>query len=1115
MSRRKWKLNIRGLIGAILTVAILFGMFPAMGSVSAAGLQFKPFISNDADFIKPSQFAHDANGHIFVSDIINHQILKFDASGSLVKQWGTAGNGDGQFQFPNGIAVDSSGNVYVADTVNHRIQKFDSDGGFLSKWGTLGSNDGQLNMPYGIAIDSNDKIYVVDQSNHRIQTFNSDGSYVAQWGSLGSGLGQFQYPSGIAISSNGHLYITDYFHRVQKFDLNGTPLTQWGSLGSGDGQFNVPVGIAVDGNGNVYVADRWNHRIQKFSSDGVFLEKWGSLGGGSGQLNSPHGVAVDSNGNIYVADTLNFRYQKLSSNGSYLSQWGKGNGQLSHPSDIEIDSNGNLYVTDTGNARIQKYDANGTFLAKWGEEGNTAGKFGFALEMAIDSHNDIYVVDLYNHNIQKFDANGVFITAWGSNGTGDGQFNGPTGIAIDSRNNVYVTDQYNNRIQKFDSNGVFLAKWGSVGNGEGQLNWPTGIAIDSNDNLYVAEHINKRIQKFDSNGTFIAAWGSQGSGNGKFMSPHGVEVDTSGNVYVVDAHNYHIQKFDSNGVYLEQWGSQGSGEGQFHYPLGAGIDSRGNVYVTDFSAHQIQVLNVGPEQTPPTVADGALLASSITSSALKLNWNKATDNESAQGALEYLVYRSNSPNIATVSEMELNGTPIEIYAANIGELNVTGLAAHTAYFFNLIVKDEAGNKSAYTMKQVSTSSVPLVESIPPNPAKPTIDLNGKPIDPDLLDTKKPSVTLEVEPKNGSAYAVIPAKVLEELQSENASFVIELGTPFGSYQVPVRLASLISGLTDTLAAHRLKTDEISFKITLTDQSGDSEIQEALAGSMPNSETIGSIVDYKVEIVHAVSGKTIAKADLFKEALIRTITLPDQAHGLPAQWGAFRYNETTKQFEFVPAQTVQNGKKWTVVIRSDSNSAYVVAHHPVSFTDMQQHWSQSAVKTLAAKGLMNGRGGSRFNPEGELTRAEMSALLVRASGRTAEAKGEGHPAPYNDVSAGAWYYDEVVKANELGLLNRFEQGSFTPNRAVTREELSSMLASFIQIEGLTLPKAGQSFDGYKDIGSVDPARLADVRLMVELGIMTGTANAAFNPKGRITRAEAATVFVRLLQAAEWID
>ena len=53
-------------------------------------------------------------------------IEKFDASGTLLTAWGSEGSGDGQFIGPDAVATDGSGNVYVADVGNHRIQKFDA-----------------------------------------------------------------------------------------------------------------------------------------------------------------------------------------------------------------------------------------------------------------------------------------------------------------------------------------------------------------------------------------------------------------------------------------------------------------------------------------------------------------------------------------------------------------------------------------------------------------------------------------------------------------------------------------------------------------------------------------------------------------------------------------------------------------------------------------------------------------------------------------------------------------------------------------------------------------------------------------------------------------------------
>lgn len=80
----------------------------------------------------------------------------------FVTKWGTLGNGSGQFVSPACIAVDSSSNVYVSDIHNYRIEKFDSNGNYITQWGTEGSGNGQFLYPTGIGVDSSDNIYVAD-----------------------------------------------------------------------------------------------------------------------------------------------------------------------------------------------------------------------------------------------------------------------------------------------------------------------------------------------------------------------------------------------------------------------------------------------------------------------------------------------------------------------------------------------------------------------------------------------------------------------------------------------------------------------------------------------------------------------------------------------------------------------------------------------------------------------------------------------------------------------------------------------------------------------------------------------------------------------------------------
>ncbi|MFC6547444.1 X2-like carbohydrate binding domain-containing protein [Cohnella cellulosilytica] len=411
----------------------------------------------------------------------------------------------------------------------------------------------------------------------------------------------------------------------------------------------------------------------------------------------------------------------------------------------------------------------------------------------------------------------------------------------------------------------------------------------------------------------------------------------------------------------------------------------------------------------------------------------------------------------------------------------------------------------------------------PTVTKPEIDLNGKPFDPTGIDTSKPSVTLEVEPRGGSAYASIPVSLLASFADQNAAFIIEIKTPYGSYRLPVHLASLIPSLKELLVKNNLTVEEVSFKISLTDKSGDKGLQAALADGLPNGKVIGAMVDYHLEIVNTKTGRTIGTADQFSQAIIRIIPMPGNVTAMPEQWGAFRYNGTTKKFEFVPATAVKLDGMWYVMIHSYSNSVYMVAENAVSFADVQEkHWAKSDVELAAAKGLVEGVGEGRYDPGKAVTRAEFTVMLVRALGRGGASANDGATsaggnAPYRDIGAGAWYADAVAKAKALGLLDFAKGGSFKPNQALTREEMASMLAAVVALDKrpTATEEVNANDNSYKDMEIVNPAYQEDVRLMIRLQIMTGVSADSFDPQGQVTRAQAATVFIRTLQALGMVD
>jgi len=272
-------------------------------------------------------------------------------------QWGSYGLGKlGQFAFPQGISMDSAGNVYVTDLGNRRVEKFDFNGNYLDTWGTKGNGNGQFQAPVGIAVHGT-SVYVVDNEQNTIQKFDTSGKFIAQWGSKGSDNGQFLLPQGIATDSSGDVYVADTGNsRIDKFSSDGKFITSIGQSGLNDGQFLSPRGVTADSQGSIYVADSGNNRIEKFTQDGVFLKTFSGSSGSN--FKTPLGLSVDSSGNIYVTDTGDNQIVEINKDGNLLTSWGsQGTGPnfFDNPRDVTIDSTGNVYVVDSSNNRIQKF----------------------------------------------------------------------------------------------------------------------------------------------------------------------------------------------------------------------------------------------------------------------------------------------------------------------------------------------------------------------------------------------------------------------------------------------------------------------------------------------------------------------------------------------------------------------------------------------------------------------------------------------------------------------------------------------------------------------------------------------------------------------------------------
>lgn len=212
----------------------------------------------------------DGAGHLWVTDVNDHVVMKLDADGEVLMTLGTKGQGGewdeaaGQrlLSEPNDVALDSAGNIYVAQGHGGqlpRVLKFSPSGQFLAQWGSRGYGPGQFVAAHAIEIDANDVLHVADRENMRIQRYDTQGTLLPEW--------RFDaMVCALFLHTDGYLYITTGFDgELARVDTQGHVLGSIGSPGQGNGQFGEAHALTLDAAGNAWIADVINRRVQKFA----------------------------------------------------------------------------------------------------------------------------------------------------------------------------------------------------------------------------------------------------------------------------------------------------------------------------------------------------------------------------------------------------------------------------------------------------------------------------------------------------------------------------------------------------------------------------------------------------------------------------------------------------------------------------------------------------------------------------------------------------------------------------------------------------------------------------------------------------------------------------------
>ena len=269
-------------------------------------------------FNKPGGLALDAAGNLFVADIFNHRIQKFDADGKFVAQVGSRGDAEGQFNEPWDVTLDGEGNVYVADTFNHRVQKFDADLNFLFAFGRPASSleDPEADAfwgPRGVAVDADGGIWVADGGTGRVVKYGPDGNLIQPFGDLGEGPGRFKEPTDIVIAPGGDIFVADSGNRrVQRFDANFDFVAEYAVPGWLYADSVAKPYLALLPDGGLIVGDPTQSKLFRLDAQGTAVA---TLDAADGALNIPRGVAFDGSDSLYVAEAGPDQVRRLAFSG--------------------------------------------------------------------------------------------------------------------------------------------------------------------------------------------------------------------------------------------------------------------------------------------------------------------------------------------------------------------------------------------------------------------------------------------------------------------------------------------------------------------------------------------------------------------------------------------------------------------------------------------------------------------------------------------------------------------------------------------------------------------------------------------------------------------------------
>ncbi|WP_284645081.1 S-layer homology domain-containing protein [Paenibacillus silviterrae] len=266
-------------------------------------------------------------------------------------------------------------------------------------------------------------------------------------------------------------------------------------------------------------------------------------------------------------------------------------------------------------------------------------------------------------------------------------------------------------------------------------------------------------------------------------------------------------------------------------------------------------------------------------------------------------------------------------------------------------------------------------------------------------------------------------------------------------------------------------------------------------------------YELSAVRTGDGAASKLVGLFDRSLQVELPLPQEGlNGLdPRKLGVYRFDEKKSAWEYAGGLYRQGVMRF----ETEHFSEYSIMAYHKTFDDVGPgHWAAADISLLASKHIATGTDERNFTPSGDVTRAQFAALLAR----TLRLEATASTGRFDDVSPSSWYASSVEAVAQAGIVDGVGERRYAPEERITREQMAVML---VKASRLLQPEAAAVRSEtlpFNDVNRISEWALAAVTEAYRLGFIQGITDRDYAPQQQVQRAQAASVMIRLLSAAD---